>query len=92
MTLLTRSEIAGITFIVGGEQARVGIEGGQFNSLTLEDIGDISEVLAEAWEEIAGEEHKPVEVGVKYVAGELSPCETARLLGAFRSRLESDCE
>lgn len=56
-------EIDGHKFITGDGFAQIGTEGG-FTDLTLEDLGSISEFLATAWLNIAGEEYKPVEVGV----------------------------
>ena len=79
------------------DRSRIMVAGGDSRDLTLEDLGNISERLAVAWENVAGEQYKPVIISERgYVAdlGVQSGDSNADIPGFVDSveRLERDCE
>mgnify|MGYP003450452731 CR=1 FL=1 len=78
------------------DRSRIMVAGGDSRDLTLEDLGNISERLAVAWENIAGEQYKPVIISERgYVAqGSIAIEDAAEIASRIDRtvRLERDCE
>lgn len=84
----------GIAFQTGPDMAQLYIDG-DVVPLDQGTLGKLGEWLAMAWENVAGEEYKPVVISERgYVADEGIPVIVKRAapLPMFTDKLERDCE